>query len=154
MDVIEIFGQATATKIEGGSSAVKIVNQEVRLANAQEWPAIIHLAQLLGRLDPTVDNVVPDHGTIFVAIRDAEIVGMVCCHQPTDGEMPISHLVVLEEHRHRGLGTALMQAAITFAGDKMSIFLLVNRSDRRLRHFYRRFGFKPAKLMGLRRAAT
>jgi ribosomal protein S18 acetylase RimI-like enzyme len=157
MEAIEIFGRATATKIEGGSSAViKIINQEVRPASAKDWPAILTMANMLWRLDTTQSNaIIPDNANVFVAESDkGELIGMVVCHQPSDGMMPLSHLYVAEEHRGHGIGTALLQSAIAFAGDKTEIFLMVNRSNTRLRRFYSCFGFEPAPLIGLRRPAA
>ena len=119
-----------------------IVEQEVRPAASQDWPAILSMAD---RLDPAQhSNVIPDNATVFVATTsDAQIVGMVCCHQPSDGTMPLSHLYVADLHRGQGIGTALLKSAIAYAGDKTEIVLVMNSANRPLRRFYRKFGFGP-----------
>jgi GNAT superfamily N-acetyltransferase len=151
--MIDIVGRSSDLEIRGGTPTVaptphygvKII--DIRLAIAKDWPAIIALAKLL-------PSTLPDSAAIFVAIRDDQVVGMIACHQSSDGQMPISHLYVTETHRDAGIGTALMQAAIAFAGDTTEMHLVMDRADRRLRRFYRRFGFKPAPLITLRRPAA
>lgn len=155
--MVNIIGRANNTdltppKVEPPHHRLKVIDQVVRLANAQDWPVILHMADLLWHLDPAQSNVIPDNATIFVACRKDQIVGMVVCHQPTDGQMPISHLYVTETNT--GIGSALLKSAIAFAGDNTEIYLVVDRTNKRLKRFYHRFGFRPAPLIYLRRPAA
>ena len=133
-----------------------IIEQEVRPATAQDWPAILKMSDALWRLDPEQHcNVIPDNASVFVATTsDGLIVGMVCCHQATDGVMPLSHLFVTPLHRSQGIATALIKCALFYAGDATDVVLSMQSSNRTLRRFYKKFGFKPDPLINLRRAAA
>jgi GNAT superfamily N-acetyltransferase len=61
---------------------------------------------------------IPDTAKVFVATIDDRIAGMIVCHEPKDGVMPISNLFVLEQYRQRGIGSALLESAIAYAGPK------------------------------------
>ena len=133
-----------------------IIEQEVRAATAQDWPKILEMSGALWRFDPTQhSNVIPDNGCVFVATTsDDRVVGMICCHQATDGVMPISHLYLEPLHWGQGTGTGLIKIALAFAGDDTNVVLSMRSSNHPLRRFYRKFGFKPDPLINLRRAAA
>jgi GNAT superfamily N-acetyltransferase len=100
----------------------KIIEQEVRAARAGDWTAILTLEHLCDRSQSPI----PDNSRVYIATCDSRIVGVVACHQPSYGSMTLSHLYVLEQHRRHGVGTALMKAAIAYAGDNQ-IELVVSR---------------------------
>ncbi|MCE4624664.1 MAG: ribosomal protein S18-alanine N-acetyltransferase [Desulfurococcales archaeon] len=65
----------------------------------------------------------------------------------------VAHLIsiaVLEEYRGRGIGTALLQHTIQAAreeGDIVSIYLEVRVSNTPAIRLYKKFGFKPARII-------
>ena len=63
--------------------------------------------------------------------------------------MTLSHLYVLEQHRRHGVGTALMKAAIAYAGDNQ-IELVVSRKNTAARRFFRTLGFRLDDSVSLR----
>jgi ribosomal protein S18 acetylase RimI-like enzyme len=108
------------------------------------------LAELLKRQDRTQAHPsIPDNSRIYVATVAERIAGMVVCHQPSDGIMPISNLFVLEQYRRQGIGTALLQSAISYA-DKNEIRLSVNRRNTAARRIYRKLGFRLSDNVDLR----
>jgi ribosomal protein S18 acetylase RimI-like enzyme len=109
------------------------------------------MAELLKRHDKTQQHpVIPDTAHVFVAMcDDGHIVGMIACHEPKDGICTVSNLYVLQAHRHRGIATALLQAALAYAG-KAEVRLTANRANMAARRIYRRLGFRLSNHVDLR----
>ena len=84
---------------------------------------------------------IPDNATVFVATTsDAQIVGMVCCHEPKRRRDAVEPSCTLPTCiRGQGIGTALLKSAIAYAGDKTEIALVMNSANRPLRRFYKKF---------------
>ena len=131
----------------------KIVHQTVRAAHGDDWTAILVLAELLKRADLSQSHpAIPDTAHVFVAQdEEGHIVGMVACHEIRDGVMPVSNLYVLDQHRRRGVATALLQAALAYA-DGNEITLTANRSNVAARRIFRKLGFRLSDCVELRLA--
>jgi GNAT superfamily N-acetyltransferase len=107
-----------------------IIHQRVRDATGTDWPELLRMNDLLGGMQ------IPDNAHILVAEIDevscdcGKLIGMAACHQPSNGSMVLSHLFVDQKHRRQGIGTALLNAALAFAGPKTAI----ETTGLRLRH--------------------
>jgi ribosomal protein S18 acetylase RimI-like enzyme len=131
----------------------RIEFQEVRSAQGADWHAVMVMVELLKRQDRTQTHPALDGAHVFVATADDDrIVGMIAAHEPKDGICTVSNLYVLQAHRHRGIGTALLQAALAYAGPKAEVRLAVNRANKQARRIYRRLGFRLSAHVDLRLA--
>lgn len=131
----------------------RIVHQEIRSARGPDWHAVMVMAEFLRRHDRTQAHPALDGAHVFVATRDETIIGMIAAHEPKDGICTVSNLYVLQAHRHRGIGTALLQAALAFAGPKAEVRLTVNRRNVVARRIYRKLGFRLSAHVDLRLCA-
>jgi ribosomal protein S18 acetylase RimI-like enzyme len=131
----------------------RIVHQTVRSAHGGDWHAILVMAELLKRHDKTQQHpVIPDTAHVFVAMcDDGHIVGMISVHEIKDAVAPIWNLYVLEQYRRRGIGTALLRAALAYT-EKAEVRLTVNRRNTAARRIYRKLGFRLGDLVDLRLA--
>ncbi|MGZ6640210.1 MAG: GNAT family N-acetyltransferase [Solirubrobacteraceae bacterium] len=93
-----------------------------------------------GQLDSSIDA-----GRVLVAVEDDRIVGHL---QLTDtaapGEAEIKNMVVIASHRRRGIGRALVDAAIRLAGEEArgTICVATAAADVDNLRFYQRLGFR------------
>ncbi|MGH9250703.1 MAG: GNAT family N-acetyltransferase [Acidimicrobiales bacterium] len=60
----------------------------------------------------------------------------------------VANVFVLAEHRNVGVGTALLEAAVTHAHEEGFVRLVLNPSERSV-PLYERFGFRPSRLLQL-----
>jgi ribosomal protein S18 acetylase RimI-like enzyme len=120
-----------------------IVYQRVRDATGTDWPELLRMSNSLGGMQ------IPDNAHILVAENADKLIGMAACHQPSNGSMVLSHLFVDQKHRRQGIGTALLSAALAFAGPKTAIELQVARTNTAARRFYRANGFRLTNMMSL-----
>lgn len=102
----------------------------------------------VGLLDALIeaDDVVP--ALSLVAVRDGELVGHVVCSKATVGDQPavgLGPIGVLPAHQRRGVGDALMHAALA-AADALELPLvgLLGSTE-----YYPRYGFVPATQLGI-----
>jgi GNAT superfamily N-acetyltransferase len=91
----------------------------------------------------------------FVAEFDGEAIGMVNLalfeRMPKPGRPAsrwayLGNAFVLAAHRNRGVGTALLNAAVEHARDRNCVRIVLSPSDRSV-PFYQRAGFGPATML-------
>jgi putative hydrolase of the HAD superfamily len=84
----------------------------------------------------------------FVALRDGAVVGHVAISRATldgTGVLALGPIGVLPAHQRRGVGTALMRAALDAASaTDWPLIALLGHAD-----YYPRFGFEPAVALGI-----
>lgn len=96
-------------------------------------------------------------GRIFVALDTGSVVGVVCvwARVPPDGpdDLPFDHaylsdLAVLETHRRRGIGRALLQQAEAFARERGATILRVGvrATNAIARGLYTSTGFTESRI--------
>ncbi len=87
----------------------------------------------------------------FVAVEDGEVVGHVLLTEvsleaDTEAEgLGLAPLAVLPSHQSRGVGTALVEAALAYLADAGVDFVVVLGDPA----YYERFGFVPGATYGL-----
>jgi GNAT superfamily N-acetyltransferase len=99
----------------------------------------------------------PERGRIFVAKANGEIMGMVSLlfSVSTAEGAPVCWLedmVVRPDQRGNGLGTRLLENAVSYAKAKgfTRITLLTDRTNEGAIRFYQRHGFRPSEMIPLR----
>jgi GNAT superfamily N-acetyltransferase len=138
----------------------------VREASTEDAVAIAALLTELGypALAPEIPSrlaaVANTPGQVFVAEREGEVLGvasvtrLTLLHRPEPVAL-LSALVVRAEHRGRGLGRALVEAAARHAATWGCTTLeLTSRDDRQAAHrFYSGLGFESSSRKFVRRVA-
>jgi len=96
-------------------------------------------------------------GLSFVAVRDEELVGHVLFTRSwLDAPrhlvevLVLSPLCVAPEQREQGIGGRLVTEGLDRLADRPEPLVVLEGSPR----YYRRFGFRPARELGLRRPST
>ena len=123
-------------------------------ARHRDLPALLELAESVRDSFPDYDET--DCRSIFrrnigrgsiLCIRHQNTIAAALVYSPTHGA--IGYLAVRHTMRRRGLGTALMQAAIAALGNSRSLYLHALRKDdapgAALYSFYTSLGFAPAQ---------
>jgi GNAT superfamily N-acetyltransferase len=100
----------------------------------------------------------PDVGLLLVATSDARVIGMVSIlfTVSTAEGGPVAWLedmVVSPERRHRGIGSRLLDAAVSFCRERghRRITLLTDATNDGAQRFYQRKGFTPSAMVPYRR---
>jgi ribosomal protein S18 acetylase RimI-like enzyme len=118
-----------------------------------EWGPLRPPAESWGRRRATYADVLGDGGALFLAIEDGVIVGFALCEHeqvasptwqwPRD-VFVIVDLVVLPEHRRRGIGEALLRAVEEEARARGVAALDLNTAapNEAARRFYERHGYR------------
>lgn len=83
-------------------------------------------------------HVLDKNDTTFVAVEDGEIVGTVALSGPSCGS-----LVVREDYRKRGIGAALLDAAVERAGNLRFLAVAVPATHDGAKRAFSRAGFTP-----------
>ena len=83
-------------------------------------------------------------GRVLLARWDDEIVGMVMVELQGEGQCELLKLGVREEYRGRGVGSALMEAALQAARDagQTRVVLTSNHKLKAALNLYEKFGFE------------
>jgi GNAT superfamily N-acetyltransferase len=99
----------------------------------------------------------PDVGVLFVATLQGEVIGMVSLLftvSTAEGGAAawLEDMVVSPHHRGTGIGTRLLDAAVTLCRKRgiRRITLLTDASNLRAARFYARNGFAPSVMMPYR----
>ena len=99
----------------------------------------------------------PDRGQIFVARIHGEIVGMVSLLftvSTAEGAPAcwLEDMVVRPERRNGGVGSRLLQHAVSYAKANgfARLTLLTDRANEEAMRFYQRHGFRPSEMTPLR----
>lgn len=99
----------------------------------------------------------PEQGTILSARLGPKLVGMTILlytiSTALGGKVALlEDLVVMQEHRGQGIGSALLERAIQLAGQNacLRITLLTDSDNRSAQKFYQRHGFEPSAMLPLR----
>ena len=82
----------------------------------------------------------PASGADYVAVADGRIVGMCRPHRDLQGRHHVGALYVDRTWHGTGVGSALMEKILEFAGPGRPIELQVATYNRRARAFYRKWG--------------
>ncbi|MEX2591250.1 MAG: GNAT family N-acetyltransferase [Anditalea sp.] len=90
------------------------------------------------------DKIIHDGGFIFVALRDAEAVGVCTLRKVSAGTYEFSKMAVAEKAQGLGIGRKLAEAAIAKAKQVQAkrIYLEGNTLLEASIHLYRKLGFK------------
>jgi putative acetyltransferase len=105
----------------------------IRAATAADQPAITAIIRQAG-----INPIALDWQRFLVAEADGQIIGTVQVKPHGDGTRELASLAVIPARQGRGIGTALMEAAL--ARETGPLYLTC-RSD--LEGYYARFGFRP-----------
>jgi N-acetylglutamate synthase-like GNAT family acetyltransferase len=105
----------------------------IRAATAADQPAITGIIRQAG-----INPMALDWQRFLVAEADGRIIGTVQVKPHGDGTRELASLAVVPEWQNRGVGAALMQAAL--ARETGPLYLTC-RSE--LESYYTRFGFRP-----------
>lgn len=83
----------------------------------------------------------------FVALQDDDVVGMIGVQQTRANTAEIRRLRVREDHRRRGIGTALMERALDFCRDRghLKVVLDVRVEQGPAQALFEKFGFTHAR---------
>ena len=133
------------------------MNAEVWLERAEDRSAALHVeSAAFGRAEEAaIVEQVRDEADSFalVAVVDEEIVGHVQLSRAWIGSeavLALGPIGVLPDHQGRGIGSALVRAALEEAERRGEVAMILLGSV----DYYPRFGFRPASSWGLRNPFT
>jgi GNAT superfamily N-acetyltransferase len=99
----------------------------------------------------------PERGNIFVATDEDKVVGMMSLLftiSTAKGGTAcwLEDMVILPEHRAKGIGSKLLEHAVTYAKSQgfTRITLLTDRTSDKSIHFYERHGFQRSEMVPMR----
>jgi ribosomal protein S18 acetylase RimI-like enzyme len=122
---------------------------KVRTATGEDAKTIEHLIGLACEYENLPLSPLPVMPRkIYVAEVDDRVVGM-CVVFIQSGEVQLSHLFVLEQHRGHGLGKALLAAVKNSVGSGMNITLFTDPTNIAAMNFFRSNGFRPGRLVNM-----
>ena len=118
-----------------------------------EWGALQPAEESWVRRRATYADILADDGALFLALEDAAVVGFALCEREEGGSptwqwppdfLSIVDLVVLAQHRRRGVGEALLQAVEdeARARDVAAIDINAAAPNEAARRFYERHGYR------------
>jgi ribosomal protein S18 acetylase RimI-like enzyme len=118
-----------------------------------EWGALRPEDESWQRRRKTYADVLADGGVTFLAVEDGDVVGFALCEQEEGGSptwewpqdfLAIVDLIVLPDHRGRGIGEALLNAVEAEARSRGVSALDVNAAapNELARRFYERNGYR------------
>lgn len=91
------------------------------------------------RGDEMEDQFVDTDEVMFLAQTDDEVVGWISGEIQPDGAIELG-MGILEPYRGRGVGSALMEAVLEWAGDRTVVLRVFPHNERALA-LYRKYGF-------------
>jgi ribosomal protein S18 acetylase RimI-like enzyme len=109
--------------------------------------------------------VADEHARVFVAVREGSVVGYLIAYLEERVATPIrrgrrfleiDQIGVESEHRHQGIGKALLRAAETYARDLRVTILQLNTwsFNERGQEFFTRLGYVPKVLRMIKRVPS
>jgi GNAT superfamily N-acetyltransferase len=117
-----------------------MIDVELHTGSRDELRALFELAEdSAAQLDAYIDE-----GRILVARDGGRVVGHLQLTESSPAALEVKNMAVAEPHQGRGIGRALMEAAIAVAADERCSTLVVATAaaDTGNLRFYQRLGFR------------
>jgi ribosomal protein S18 acetylase RimI-like enzyme len=132
---------ALVSRLMGARRAAPAVWIEQHAGPRAELRPLFELAEdSAAQLDSYLDS-----GRVFVAVCGDRVVGHVqVTETDRQGELEIKNVAVVASHRHRGIGRALVEAAIELACEesRSTVLVATATADVDNLRFYQRLGFR------------